>query len=75
MHPDKVPSEYPRENEHIDSAENKTSKAYPSETGEGFQKLCGELYATGAAKRKKSAKQANNIYDFRPKNAFPTVFF
>lgn len=75
MHPDKVPSENPSKDEHVDSAERKTSETNPSKAGQSFKYRVMKLYSADTANRQKSAKQANNIYDFRAKNAFPAVFF
>ena len=75
MHPDKVPSEYPSKDKHVDSAERETSETNPSKAGQSFKDSVMKLYASDTAKRQKSAKQANNIYNFRAKNAFPAVFF
>lgn len=75
MHPYEVPSEYGSKDKHIDSAEYKTSEANPCKTGQSFKDRMVKLYAPDAAKRQKSAKQTDNIRDFRAKNALPSVFF
>lgn len=75
MHPNKVPREYRRKNEHINGAQHNASQSYPRKSGQCFENRMVQFYAAGAPQWQEPAQQTDDIYDFSAEYALPAVFF